>query len=389
MMLQKKLKNILILTPRFPPDVGGVAQAVWRHAQQLQQSGLRVEVWVLSPGELFISEKLKLRRPPTSGQAIHQLSELPPDWQTTIRPDLIHAYYLSTSARLAVELGDAWQIPVVLSARGNDLDRDLWHPVRRQNLLELLPKATALSGVTQALTRQLQVLVPHHPHVRWVPNSVASHLFGPHVRSVKIAQDLGIPTSGWRMGFVGELRQKKGLGVLLLAFQALALTYSDISLIFIGEVRSGPDSQFLKIFCLQNPHLAGRIIQVPNQPLSDLPALYAWLDALVFPSLQEGLANAALEALSCERPVVATHVGGFPDLITDRIDGRLIPPYQVEPLIEAVSELYLNPEIGLVWGQSGRQKMITQFTPQNELESWLALYQDALNLKAQNTEILD
>jgi len=380
--------KILLLSPRIPPDPGGVAQAVWRQAKQLHDQGISVELWGLSPGDLP-DAPFSIGRPTTVVAPIKALSELATQVATQYAsqcasqclmgppPDLIHGYYLSATAELALALGEYWQVPVVLSARGNDLDRDLWLPDRREMLLKLLPKASALSGVTRALTRQLAVLAPACPVIQWVPNSVDSDTFAPQPRSNDLATRLGIPQSGTRLGFVGELRQKKGLGLLLLAFQALAQKYADLSLLLIGEVRPGPDRQLLQLFRKQNPQLSPRLIEIPSQPHADLPALYAWLDAVVFPSLQEGLANACLEALSCARPVVATEVGGFPDLIGNGQEGRLISAYQLEPLIVALEEVYMEHEKAQAWDREGKKKMMQQFSPKQELENWLRLYQAA------------
>ncbi|MBT9546713.1 MAG: glycosyltransferase family 4 protein [Candidatus Sericytochromatia bacterium] len=378
--MRQNPSKILLLSPRIPPDPGGVAQAVWRQAKQLHEQGISVELWGLSPGDLP-DAPFPVWRPTTVAAPINALSDL--EAQSVAHcfsgppPDLIHGYYLSATAELALALGEHWQVPVVLSARGNDLDRDLWLPERREMLLKLLPKASALSGVTRALTQQLAVLAPACPVIQWVPNSVDSDTFAPQPRSNDLALRLGIPQSGTRWGFVGELRQKKGLGLLLLAFQALAQKYADLSLLLIGEVRPGPDRQLLQLFRKQNPQLSPRLIEIPSQPHADLPALYAWLDAVVFPSLQEGLANACLEALSCARPVVATEVGGFPDLICNGQEGRLISAYQLEPLIVALEEVYLQPEKAQAWGEAGRLKMCREFGPEQELENWLRLYQAA------------
>jgi len=367
--------KILLVTPRFPPDVGGVAQAVWRQAQQLSNQGHTVSVWVNSPGlhpESPPCEVLRFRSVEETNPILilKKLEEAP--------PDLIHAYYLSATAHLSLELGKAFKIPVILSARGNDLDRDLWFPHKRSELLSWLPQAQGLSGVTQALTKKLKVLVPQNECIRWVPNSVDPLKFKPLPREKAIAKKFKIPTQGQRLGFVGELRQKKGEAILLLSFATLAKEFPELSLILIGTVRSGKDSELLKIFLSQNPELKNRIFHIPNQAPGDLPPLYAWLDGVLFPSLQEGLSNAALEALSCARPVIATEVGGFPDLIHTGQEGQLILPYQTEALIEACRELLKNPEQGKAWGKAGRKKIKAYFSPEQELQNWLTLYSEVL-----------
>lgn len=368
--------KILLLSPHLPPDPGGVAQAVWRQAHQLHRAGFAVELWGLSSGS-FSPAPFPIWRPTAQAPVLRGLGDLEETCLTSPPPDLIHGYYLSASAELALALGTFWQVPVVLSARGNDLDRDLWLPERREKLLTCLPQAAALSGVTQALTQQLRVLAPTCPQIHWVPNSVDAQRFTPLPRQRELAQQWGIPLEGTRLGFVGELRQKKGLALLLLAFQALAEKYADLSLLLVGEVRPGPDRQLLMLFRKQNPALNPRLIEIPSVAHADLPALYTWLDLLAFPSLQEGLSNACMEALSCARPVVATRVGGFPDLICNGQEGRLIPPYQLEALIAALEELYQHPELGQAWGRAGRSKMQNDFRPDQELAHWLALYHAA------------
>lgn len=114
----------------------------------------------------------------------------------------------------------------------------------------------------------------------------------------------------------------------------------------------------------------------------DLPRIYADLDLLVVSSDNEGTPVSAIEAMASSCPVVATRVGGLPDLIADRKTGILVPPRQPEALTNAVLCLLHDPQIARELGRNGRDSVRHRFTVQRLLSDTDDLYTQLLAEKA-------
>lgn len=349
--------RVCLVTPRFPPDVGGVAQASARRARHLAQQG---EVLILSPDQW--------PQDPASCQALF----LEKPWH------LIHGYYPSLTGPVVQQLAAVSQRPYLLSARGNDLDRDIWKPELRPRLLAALQGATALTGVSRDLVRKLRALAPEVPAF-YVPNSVDHQLFCPHSPETRsqTRRTWQLHPQDFCLGFVGELRTKKGLSLLLMAFARLLQRHPQVRLILVGPIRAGEDQALFTLWQQQFPQAAQRVLHIPHLSHEQLAAFYPALDLLVMPSFQEGMANAALEAMSCGVPVLATDVGGFPDLLgtgAEPVGGMLIPPYCGAALENALQEIVAHPEVLLQWGAQARQQVLKHFCHHHEKQHYQQVY---------------
>jgi glycosyltransferase involved in cell wall biosynthesis len=132
------------------------------------------------------------------------------------------------------------------------------------------------------------------------------------------------------------------------------------------------DKELLKVFQKQQPDLP--VVVVPYTASDTLPAYYNLIDVLALPSIRDGLPNALLEGMACERAIVGTAVGGIPDAIIDGENGRLVPPGDVEALACTIDELLDNADLRQCFGQRGRETVLRDFTLEQELEKNLALY---------------
>lgn len=96
-------------------------------------------------------------------------------------------------------------------------------------------------------------------------------------------------------------------------------------------------------------------------PHSEMVNLYNWAYALVMPSYSEGLPRACLEALACGTPVIASKVGGVPELVLDGKTGFLIEPGNVDQLVERIEELLENPKLAEEMGRKGRAHVVKNY----------------------------
>src|SRR5439155_9083146 len=114
----------------------------------------------------------------------------------------------------------------------------------------------------------------------------------------------------------------------------------------------------------------------------DLPRIYAALNVLVVSSDNEGTPVSAIEAMASSCPVVATRVGGLPDLIEDQKTGRLVPPRDAEALASAVLDLLNNTQTARELGQNAMAAVRQRFTVQRLLSDMDHLYTELLEEKA-------
>ena len=117
----------------------------------------------------------------------------------------------------------------------------------------------------------------------------------------------------------------------------------------------------------------------------DLDHFIPQLDLFVLPSYTEGLPNVVLEACAAGVPVVATAVGGTPEVIDDGVSGYLIPPGSVDQLIASVDEAFENEERLREIAFQGRQRVLENYSFSAQRESYLALFDRLLSVRRKKT----
>jgi glycosyltransferase involved in cell wall biosynthesis len=371
--------NICILTDKYPPDVGGLAVSTRRLAQGLGRAGHAVCVSApaasLAPGNIAASDD--------DGVMVYRIGayrradDTSADWFDHVvalhaerRFDLLHAMYIAQPAFVAVTAARYLGVPSVISARGNDLDRAAFDPGKFSQISYALQNASAVTAATTDLVRKAKTFAPGC-RPQFAPNGVDTALFSPGSRDEALAASLGLSDEPV-ITFVGEARQKKGLTILLLAFaQVCARHSSRPRLLLVGGVRKD-DEPILDVFRRQNPRLAVRV--VPNVAHRELPAYYRLADVLAFPSLRDGMPNALLEGMACERAAIASNVGGMSDVLRDGDNGILVPAGDVNALADAISSLLADPSRRAQLGRAGRATVESDFTPERELQLNLDIY---------------
>ena len=113
----------------------------------------------------------------------------------------------------------------------------------------------------------------------------------------------------------------------------------------------------------------------------DVPELLSVLDIFVMPSLNEGMGRAIVEAMASEKPVIASNVGGIPDVVDDKATGILVPSKSPEALSNAITYLMKNPEIASKMGQEGKKKAVKNLGINSMIEQIENLYEELANKK--------
>ena len=180
------------------------------------------------------------------------------------------------------------------------------------------------------------------------------------------------PAEGIIVGAIGRPRPVKGYNFLLDAWVQVAQGYPNAHLLFVGD---GPDQPLLQEQA-RRLGLREQVTFLGDQ--LNIPHLLPALDLLALPSLHEGMPNVALEAMAASLPVVATAVGGTPEVVVDGKTGILVPSRDPIALAEALSALINDPIKAKSMGQAGRQRIETHFSLTNTVQQTEALYETLL-----------
>ncbi len=155
---------------------------------------------------------------------------------------------------------------------------------------------------------------------------------------------------------VANLWPVKGHRTLLEAIRQVHARRPDARFALVGD---GPERPFLEQR-IRESGLAAAVDLLGTR--YDVPALLARSDAACLPSLAEGLPNAVMEAMAAGLPVVATAVGGTPELVIPGETGLLVPPCQAEPLARALLEVLSDPDSGRKMGARGRRLIAREYS---------------------------
>jgi glycosyltransferase involved in cell wall biosynthesis len=228
----------------------------------------------------------------------------------------------------AVVAAKLLRVPAVVKLHGSDVNIIAKLPGPRRLSQWALPQAAKIVAVSRALADEVVELGVPRENVALVMNGVNSDLF--HVADrVKARRDLGIPELGPLALYVGNLKPEKGVLDLAEAWKRVGVPGARLVIVGGGAAKDQLASQGL--------HVVG------PQPLERIPRWLAAADVLVLPSHAEGTPNVVLEALACGRRVVASAVGGIPDLVNDPLLGALVPPKNPPALAAALAEALRTP----------------------------------------------
>jgi teichuronic acid biosynthesis glycosyltransferase TuaC len=244
-------------------------------------------------------------------------------------PDVAYNFWLYPEGYATVAAARRVGIPSIVCSIGSDLNR-IADPASKWLTRVTMNRATFVVTKGEYLRQQAIRMGIDPGKVINVLNGCDSNVFYLANRSAARAQ-LGIDDKAELVLFVGRLDTRKGILELLEAFASLANRRSNLRLAYIGD---GPDGEQLR-HRARDLAVEHRIVFANACPSRKVAQWLAAANLLALPSYSEGCPNVVIEALSCGRPVVATHVGGIPELVSAK-SGILVPPRNSRVLADAI-----------------------------------------------------
>jgi glycosyltransferase involved in cell wall biosynthesis len=245
------------------------------------------------------------------------------------QPDLILNYWLYPEGFAAVRAGRALGVPVVVGSIGSDL-RAIRDWFTRALVRRTVRAADGVIAVSEDLRRHAIAYGADPGKVITILNGCDAAVFHPGDRA-EARRATGGEDAGEVVLYVGSLFRAKGMDELVTAFAALAAARPRARLVAIGE---GPCRGDM-LRRAASSGVGDRVTLLGRQPS---PVVAAWMraaDVFCLPSHSEGCPNAVVEALACGLPVVASDVGGIPELVKGGC-GLLVPPRQPAALAAAL-----------------------------------------------------
>jgi glycosyltransferase involved in cell wall biosynthesis len=257
------------------------------------------------------------------------LASLAPHRALLARADVILGTWAYPDGCAAILAARALGKPCAVKVHGSDLNQLAKRPSARAVLTRVLPRADAMVSVSQPLSAELEALGVARSKIHLVPNGVDTAVFAPRDRR-EARRALGLSETAPVVVFVGRLEEPKGVGELLDAIPRVRARVPGVVFALVG---SGSLAERAKAL---GESLPGAIALPGARPLKEVAQWVAACDVFTLPSWMEGTPNVVLEALASGRPVVATRVGGIPDVVPEPDAGELVPARDPAALADAL-----------------------------------------------------
>lgn len=362
--------------------MGGTERVVWELATRLPRERYDVTVWLPGvPGMDEFAASLAARE-----LKVERVSEVGSRWDLSgmfmvwsrlraLRPALLHLHHVwPASDRYLPTLADAAGVPhLVLTEHIVGQPHSAGQKLLKRRELARADAVTAVCGaVADSLVRDYGV---PRGRVRVVPNGAdppdddAEYSAARRLRA-------GFGASAGKPLWVcaARLEEQKGHDVLLEALAEVRRRGLDFTAAFAGEGtrRTALERRAAELGLAERVRFLGMV--------EEIGPLLAAADAVVMPSRWEGLPLTLLEALARARPVVASAVGGIPEVIEDRASGRLVPPGDVAALADALEWLHRRADLAAALGREGAAVVRERYTWDRVVQSFEEVYDEVLGL---------
>ncbi len=196
-------------------------------------------------------------------------------------------------------------------------------------------------------------------------------------------KELGIPPHSLVIGYVGWLIPIKGVTYLVSAMADVAEKYPKSLLVLVGKGDDKGEEEIKLKEQVERAGLEDKVRFLGWRP--DVDEIMGCFDIFVLPSLNEGMGRVLVEAMAAGLPIVASRVGGIPDLVKDGKNGHLVPPADGSALAKAISDLFADKENRKRMGDAGK-KMCRPYSAEAMVEQIDDLYRELLKKYTHNRD---
>jgi glycosyltransferase involved in cell wall biosynthesis len=358
---------------------GGAQEHLYSLLTRMDRSHFETSVVSLSPG----SAVRKLQRAgipvlviddPDDAIAVGALSA----HLASVRPDVVHNHMYRAElvgTRAAIALGEiGLRRPYVVSTVHSSRVRSAED---REQLRRLTPDMDRLIAVSRSIVAKLtdEGRADAGPPIDLIYNGVDLQRYDHQEPCCTLRDEYGMEPGSQIVGVVARLEPEKGHPTLFEAWPAVLRAVPDAYLLVIGE---GGQREALEKLA-RKLKIAHRVVFTGRR--DDVPAVTAAIDVAVLPSYREAQGLSILEALALARPVVASNVGGIPEMIDDGVTGLLVEPHDVDALAGAITRLLVDHPYADMLARQGHDLVHDRFCIELMVEAVERIYEEARTVR--------
>jgi glycosyltransferase involved in cell wall biosynthesis len=284
--------------------------------------------------------------------------------------DVVFGSWLYPDCVVANWVGRIRSIPSIGHAIGSDVNVIAQKKLQRWQIVKFLSNCFRVLTVSADLGRKLEHLGLPKDRLEVVYNGVDADVFRP-LGKAQAREITGMPLDAKVITFVGSLFREKGCFELIRAFASLRPIDNRIRLVFVGQgaMLAALKTDAEKLGVTANVTFVGRVLH------GDLGPWFAGSDITCLPSYREGVPNVIMESMSCGIPVVASDVGGIPEVLPS-FAGIMVPAENESALASA-----LNSALSTEWDADAIRKHVGAFTWKNTVDEIESLMMNAVKDK--------
>ncbi|MGC8935052.1 MAG: glycosyltransferase family 4 protein [Thermoproteota archaeon] len=285
--------------------------------------------------------------------------------------DIIHTQHLGFNFLAGIQI--KWLVGGALIATSHGIEVDLiqnpnYHPQTAfdvnlaRRLVQTCVYADHIISVSSFITKKFheKFTIPYDK-ISTIPNGVDTNMFNPRVNGNKVRSRYRISTTDKLIMFAGRLAYEKGLDTLIEAVSIVRKSISNIKLMLVGS--ADPPEMKERLATLAKEKGIGDVTVFTDFiPHDKMPYYYAAADVCALPSRAEAFGISALEAMATGKPVVASEVGGIPEVVKNGLTGKLVKPESPKELADALLELLSDEQKIRKIGYNARRVAENEFS---------------------------
>jgi glycosyltransferase involved in cell wall biosynthesis len=362
--------KVLIVTPDYPPDIGGMAAHVYNLARTLKAHDHEVTVAFLKPNSPrdsvqdvdgvevhtvrsvykigpvgFSMSRFKARR------VVNRLAK-----EKDV--DVVHIHGHRGEA-LATK-GLPRRIPVVGTMHSSRFLRDASTSEGKADVAKRISHLCVVTAPSREICGVVTALSLDAGACTYIPNGVDTERFHPGIAAGSFTEELGVPDGNKVVLCARRIVEKNGVIYLAKAARQILDANSDTAMVFAGTQDADYGSKTRTV--LSEAGVLDACVFTGSVPNDRMPELFCRASVSVLPSLVEATSITALESMACGVAVVGTTVGGIPELIDSGTHGLLVPPADPDALAEAVTRTLKDRDLAKTLGTAARARTVEEFS---------------------------
>jgi len=382
------MPRICLVTHFFPPHMGGIEKVSYEQSKRLTESGYEIDVLtskikgqnehpakgirVFAYPSLKLAERFGVPYPILTVEAYKKFAKI------IKKCDLVHAHgHVYMSSYLAGKIAKKYKKPFIVTQHNTFIDYKSWlNTLEHLNDLtigkSILKHADRILTVSKETMKYVLRLGADKTNTSVMYNGVDTNCFQ-SAKKGESRKKLGLPKKRKIIFSLRRLVYKNGIDTLIESAHLVARDNPDILFVVAGK---GPSRKLIEDR-IKELRIEDNIKLTGFVPDELLPVYYNAADYFVLPSASgEGLPLVLFEAMACGLPVIATTVGGTPEIINHMKNGVLVPPRNPEAMAEALSKLLAEEKLGQNIGEEAKKNVENRFTWEENLRQLKEIYNE-------------